>query len=97
MKVLFYILSVSAVCLCGCTAITPGEARIAETRVMGLDLSVPYPMSGGIYNFVSVRLGWVEVKYAHTKDVNFKSNSEHKDINLIAGKGSVTRQFEIGK
>lgn len=78
----------------GCVSIKDGEARILENRCIGMDLSVPVPGVEG-QTIVNLKFGWVETKYAHTKDVKFKSNSKHRDVELIKGKGNVEREFEI--
>ena len=93
MKKIFIMLGLVGL-LSGCVSMQKGEARIMETRVVGMDLSLPIPGLTG-QNIVNLKFGWVEVKYAHTRDVNFISNAKHKDINLIKGKGTIKRTFEI--
>ena len=73
---------------------TPGQAFISETRVLGLDLSIPLPFVEGV-NLANIRLGWVENKIYSGNGVTLQSNSTHKDINLLTGSGSVIRYFDV--
>ena len=80
----------------GCATITKGEARVLETRVLGLDLSIPVPGMEGVTNLANIRMGWIEVKYVHEKGTAVRSYSDHKDISLLTGKGSVERDLTVG-
>jgi hypothetical protein len=79
---------------CATAKLRPGQCRIAETRVTGIDLSIPLPFAEGV-NIANIRVGYIEHKSFEGNKVNFKSNSAHKDISLLTGSGSIDRLFEV--
>lgn len=71
-----------------------GQSFVCETRVMGLDASVPLPFAGGM-NVVNIRFGWIENKIYAGNKVTMRSESLHKDISLLKGTGSIYRILEV--
>lgn len=80
---------------CATAQLSDGQAFIAETRTLGLDLSIPVPFAEGV-NIANIRVGWIENKIYSGNNVKLKSNSNHSNISLLTGSGNVTRYFEIG-
>ena len=79
--------------LSGCVAIKSGEARSMETRVVGMDLSVPI-VGMSNQNLINIKFGYIEVKVAHTRDVNLTSNAD-QDVSFFSGNGKIKRIFSI--
>lgn len=94
-KSLLYSLIPLLLTITGCASqMTPGQAFITETRVLGVDLSIPIPFAEGV-NLANIRLGWVENKIYSGNGVTLRSDSTHQDINLLTGSGSVIRYFDV--
>jgi hypothetical protein len=87
------ILASSILLIAGCVAIESGEARSMETRVVGVDLSVPI-VGMPNQNLINLRFGYIEVKVAHTRDANLTSNA-NQDVSFFNGKGVIKRIFSI--
>lgn len=79
--------------LAGCAALKPGEMRVVETRVLGMDLSVPI-IGASNQNIINIKWGWIETRYAHVYKLNFKSNAD-QDVSFFSGTGTIHRIFEV--
>ena len=93
MKKIILITSLIGSLLTGCVSYKPGEGKIIENRTLGLDLSLPVPMSGG-YNIINCRIGWIETKYTHSYKAEVFSNSD-QEFNIWEGSGNIKREFGI--
>lgn len=93
------ILLLISVVISGCTTVSElkkGQAVVIENQVEGIDISIPIPFADNV-NIFSFRFGFIQNKLFKGNDVKYISNSNYKDISLIKGQGSVTRELKIGK
>ena len=96
MSRLFFILLLVPLFFTGCAhKLLEGQALIDETRVLGVDLSVPVPFAQGV-NVVNIRFGWIENKLYMGNKVKLRSDSLHENLDFFRGTGTIHRIFEVG-
>lgn len=64
MKYIFPIL----IFLSGCANLHKGEIINVQSRVLGIDMSVPVPFAQGV-SLISLKLGYIDSGYKHSRDV----------------------------
>lgn len=85
------VLILSTIFITSCAELRQGEVRDCQCRVLGIDASVPIPFAQG-FNFMNVRLGWVETDYIHSYKVKKYVNVK-QEVNHL---GSVEREYGYG-
>ena len=91
-----YVLIIFALMLTGCVSLREGEAVAVDSTVLGMDLSVPVPGAEGAVNIINLKFGYIDTRVSHSYKKDVEITSEHKDIELLKGKGSVKRKLVIG-
>ena len=76
-KILEWIIILFLLCISGCISLRKGEAKDIETRVLGIDASIPIPFAQSV-NIMNIRLGWVEARYIHIYKSEYKSEAEQE-------------------
>jgi len=90
-KIIFLITSI-LFCV-GCSTLRPGEARILENRVLGMDLSIPI-VGASNQNIINIKFGWIETRFSHTYKTDF-STEANQDFSFYSGTGTVHRIFSV--
>ena len=88
MKFLIFLIPVM---LFGCAPLREFEHRDIDSRVLGIDASIPIPFAQGA-NLMNIRMGWIETTYSHGYKT-YKAIEVDQEINYI---GKVRRKTYMG-
>ena len=89
-KFWFAVAVIICVLMTGCVSMQDGETKIIRSTTFGVILSYD-----PITNLPEFKLGWNEVQFIRSLNVEAKMEAEHNDISIFTGSGSVKRIIEV--
>lgn len=67
-----------------------------ETKVLGLEASIPDVIMGGVGSMLTIRFGWISTKYASAPaGTEVRIDDQYKDISFWTLSGTVTSLITI--